>query len=289
MFCAWLNHTDIKPDNTLDTYVEEGGRQYLRHHLIDFGEALGGLRAESNRLRDGYEHTWDWTRQTQAFFALGLWKRPWEGQKTTRWLSVGAFSADTFDPTYWRPAATYAPFEEMDAADAYWAAKIVARFDRPILEAVVAEGQLSHPKAAKYLVDTLLKRRDKVGRAYLETVTPLDRFEIRNHNVCAVDLGMLHGPRHLRNGRSPRRRRVGASRVHGRRTGPGLHPAAERRRVFHLSIAYGEGTRQAPCLAASRAWRLTTADLWGHPGGVTLERVRLCTFLRWTLQTTRLS
>jgi hypothetical protein len=193
VFCAWVNHTDIKPDNTLDTYVEEHGRRYLKHSLIDFGEALGGLQAEANRLRDGYEHTWDWSRQTRAFLAFGLWKRPWEGQSQTPWLSVGAFSADTFDPTYWREAATYAPFSEMEAADAYWAAKIVMRFDRPILEAIVAEGQLSHPEAAKYLVDTLLARRDKVGKAYIETVTPLDRFQVRGDQVCTVDLGVLHG------------------------------------------------------------------------------------------------
>lgn len=193
VFCAWLNHTDIKPDNTLDTYVEEGGKRYLRHHLIDFGEALGGLRAETNRMRDGYEHVLDWSRQTEAMFAFGLWKRPWESLEPTPWLSVGAFSAETFDPRYWRESATYPPFAEMDESDAYWAAKIVMRFDRPILEAVVAQGKFSHPKAAAYLVDTLLARRDKIGAAYIETVTPLDRFHVRGSNLCAVDLGVLHG------------------------------------------------------------------------------------------------
>ncbi len=193
VFCAWVNHTDIKPDNTLDMYVERDGRQFLKHYLIDFGEAFGGLQAEEDRLSEGYEHRLDWTRQTQALLALGLWERPWEEQRQTPWLSVGAFSADTFDPTYWREAASYPPFEETDAADAYWAAKIVMRFDRPILEAVVAQGQLTHPRAAAYLVDTLIARRNKVGAAYLETVTPLDRFTIEERRLCAVDLGMLHG------------------------------------------------------------------------------------------------
>jgi len=193
VFCAWTNHTDIKPDNTLDVYVEERGGRFLRHYLIDFGEALGAHQAEVDRLEDGYEHAWDWSRQSQALLAFGLWKRPWEDQKPTPWLSVGAFSAKHFDPTYWRGEFPYWPFDEMDATDAFWAAKLVMRFDRPILQAIVGRGQISHPEASAYLVNALLERRDKIGRAYLESVTPLDRFSVNNGQVCMVDLGVLYG------------------------------------------------------------------------------------------------
>src|SRR5204863_188426 len=41
VFAAWLNHTDAKSINSLDTLVSEGGRQYVRHYLIDFGSAFG--------------------------------------------------------------------------------------------------------------------------------------------------------------------------------------------------------------------------------------------------------
>ena len=40
VFAAWLNHTDMKEDNTLDMFVEEGGRHFVKHHLVDFGEAF---------------------------------------------------------------------------------------------------------------------------------------------------------------------------------------------------------------------------------------------------------
>jgi hypothetical protein len=30
VFCAWLNHTDSKSENTLNTIVEENGTHYVR-------------------------------------------------------------------------------------------------------------------------------------------------------------------------------------------------------------------------------------------------------------------
>jgi hypothetical protein len=189
---AWVNHTDMKEDNTLDVYQERGGKRMLRHYLLDFGEALGSHGAEKGRYEDGYEHIWDWQRQPRALLSFGLWKRPWESEKETPWLALGAFSADNFDPTTWRPAYPFWPFFEMDPADAFWGAKLVLRFDRPILEAIVAKTPLG-PAAARYLVKTLLARREKIGRAYLEALTPLDNLTIQEGKLCAVDLGLLYG------------------------------------------------------------------------------------------------
>jgi hypothetical protein len=192
VFAAWLGHTDMKQDNTLDMYVEQDGRRFLRHYLIDFGEALGGHHGEKDRDEDGYEHFWDWENQSKALLALGLWKRPWEDRIKTRWLSVGAFAAEDFDPLTWREAYPYFPFFEMDQADAYWAAKIVMRFEQRHIEAAVKAGQLSEPGAARYLVDTIIKRQRKIGLSYLETLTPLDDFTIRPGALCATDLGVRH-------------------------------------------------------------------------------------------------
>jgi hypothetical protein len=77
VLAAWLAYTDIKEDNTLDVYVAQGGRRFLRHYLVDFGEALSGHAADSGRAEDGWEHYLDWEMQTKAVFAFGLWKRPW--------------------------------------------------------------------------------------------------------------------------------------------------------------------------------------------------------------------
>ena len=40
-FSAWLNHVDSKSINTLDTVVEQNGKQVVRHHLLDFGSTIG--------------------------------------------------------------------------------------------------------------------------------------------------------------------------------------------------------------------------------------------------------
>jgi hypothetical protein len=193
VFGAWVNHSDIKEDNTLDLYVNENGRRFLRHYLLDFGEALGGHPAEKGRFEDGYEHFWDWERQGRAFVSFGLWKRSWEDVKDTPWPSVGPFVAEPLDPRSWREAYPYWPFFETDAADAFWAAKLVMRFDRPILEAIVKDGRLGDADAAAYLVNTLLARRNKIGAAYLEALTPLDDFRIEGAKLCARDLGIVYG------------------------------------------------------------------------------------------------
>ena len=195
VFAAWLGHTDMKEDNTLDMYVGEPGRGHLVHYLVDFGEALGGHQSEKSQLQVGWEYGWDWGAQTKALVAFGLWKRPWEGQTETPWKSVGYFGASHFDPRGWRERYPYDPFQHMDRADAYWAAKLVMRFDRPMIEAIVAAGQFSEPGAARYLVDTLMARRAKIGAAYLDAVTPLDRIEIRDGSLCAVDLARAYGVR----------------------------------------------------------------------------------------------
>ena len=66
------------------------------------------------------------------------------------------------------------------------------RFDRPILRAIVAEGRYSDPAAARYLVKTLLERRDAVGRAFFGRVTPLDNLRLRPGAICGTDLGVLY-------------------------------------------------------------------------------------------------
>lgn len=193
VFAAWLGHTDLKEDNTLDVYVGPPGRGYLMHYLIDFGEAFGGHQSEQNQPQIGWEFAWDYTNQLKAFFAFGLWHRDWEHQRPTPWPAVGYFSADHFDPRTWRERLPYSPFRKTDRADAYWATRLILQFDRPLLEAIVATAQFSDPAVAPYLVDTLLARRARIAEAYLDGVTPLDAVAIRNGELCGVDVGRRYG------------------------------------------------------------------------------------------------
>ncbi|MBW1878426.1 MAG: hypothetical protein JRJ84_08700, partial [Deltaproteobacteria bacterium] len=193
VFAAWLGHTDMKDDNTLSMYVEEDGRHFLRHYLLDFGEALGAHQAEKSRLEDGWEFVFDFEMQTRALVSFGLWNRPWENQVMTPWPVVGAFGAEAFEPELWREAYPYPPFHEVDAADLYWGAKLVMRFDRPMVEAIVHEGQITNPDAEVWLVDALMGRREKIGHAWMEAVTPLDALRMTDEGLCGVDLGVFYG------------------------------------------------------------------------------------------------
>ncbi len=56
VFSAWVNHTDAKAINSLDTLITQNGRSVVRHHLIDFNAALGSAGIGPRERRDGYEY-----------------------------------------------------------------------------------------------------------------------------------------------------------------------------------------------------------------------------------------
>ena len=56
VFSAWLNHDDARAINSIDTYVEEEGRRYIRHYLQDFGSNLGSGSTSAQQPRGGYEY-----------------------------------------------------------------------------------------------------------------------------------------------------------------------------------------------------------------------------------------
>ena len=64
-------------------------------------------------------------------------------------------------------------------ADAFWAVRIIARFTDEMIGAVVETGELTHPKSAQYLTQTLIKRRDKILHHYLGRMLALDNFRLR--------------------------------------------------------------------------------------------------------------
>ena len=56
VFAAWLNHDDARSINSIDTYVEENGRHYIRHYLQDFGSNLGSGSTSAQQPRGGNEY-----------------------------------------------------------------------------------------------------------------------------------------------------------------------------------------------------------------------------------------
>ncbi|MEW5975035.1 MAG: hypothetical protein AB1898_04405 [Acidobacteriota bacterium] len=180
VFSAWLNHDDSRSVNTFDALVAENGRQFIRHYLFDFGSCLGSGSIFAQKPRAGNEYLWEPGPTFKSLFSLGLWLRPWIRVNYPDYPSIGNFEADFFQPEKWKPEYPNPAFLRMQDEDAFWAARIVMAFTDEQIRGIVKTGQLSHREAEEYLIQCLIKRRDKVGEFWLNQLNPLDRFEVKD-------------------------------------------------------------------------------------------------------------
>ena len=178
VFSAWLNHDDSRSVNTFDTLVKEHGRQFIRHYLFDFGSTLGSASLFAQKPRAGNEYLWEPGPTFKSLFSLGLWVRPWIRVDYPNYPSIGNFEAEFFQPEKWKPEYPNRAFDSLMEEDAFWAAKLVMAFTDDQLRAIVKTGQLSDARAEAYLTQTLIKRRDKLGRFWLNQTNPLDQFRV---------------------------------------------------------------------------------------------------------------
>jgi hypothetical protein len=194
---SWLDHTDVKEDNSLDVWVADPAdrqRHYVKHYLIDFGKSLGVAELIARDPRAGQEYTVDVPRMFVALATLGLHPRRWERRVDPALRGVGLLEAEAYDPGGWKPTSpAYLPFRTADHLDKFWAAKILIRFTREQLRAAVEAGRLSDPRAADYLIDTLVARQRATARHWFWRVSPLDRFELAPGGwLCFDDLMIAH-------------------------------------------------------------------------------------------------
>jgi hypothetical protein len=178
---AWLNHTDVKWHNTLDAYVEDPaqpGVKYVKHYLIDFGKALGVHGYHKQRQTVGHTYSLDVGYAFPALLGLGVWTRPWESVSQPTLRGIGLYEVASFNPGAWRPNTHYWPLMDTDRFDAFWGTKLMMRFTRDQLAAIVEEARFSDPRAAEYMLETLVARQRKTARYWFERVTPLDSFTV---------------------------------------------------------------------------------------------------------------
>lgn len=193
VIAAWLDHYDMKQGNTLDMYVEDGGRHYVRHYLIDFASTLGAGATGPYPLAN-YEYVFDPPAMGGRALSLGLYQSPWERIKRPAGLDeVGYLESKEFRPSKWKPLDPNAAFANLTDRDGYWGAKIVSAFTNEQIEAAVAEGHYRNPEAARYVIRMLEERRDKVGQHWFDRVAPLDFFTVDGEDVRFHDLGEERG------------------------------------------------------------------------------------------------
>ena len=107
--------------------------------------------------------------------------------------SVGKIEWKVFDPERWVPEYPNPAFLNRLPDDEFWGAKQVAAFTDDDIRAIVSMGQISDKQAEAWLVECLIKRRDKIAHVYFSKVLPLDKFVIGNGEISWQDLGAAHG------------------------------------------------------------------------------------------------
>jgi hypothetical protein len=193
VFAAWLNHHDTKAINSMDSLVEEDGTRRLKHYLLDFGDILGSNGVQPKEAWSGHEFTLNGKSTLVQMATLGLYVPRWARADYPKITGVGLLDSWSFEPLSWKPNYPNPAFLRMDREDAFWAAKQVAAFSDAEIRALVETGEYSDPRAADWVTECLLKRRDKIAEAWFSKVAPLDRFRISDGKLVFDDLGAARG------------------------------------------------------------------------------------------------
>src|SRR4029079_9095817 len=199
VFSAWVNHTDAKAINSLDTLIVENGRSVVRHHLIDFNAALGSAGVGLRERRDGYEYLAEFAPSFKALPSFGFYVRPWMTIHYPSYRGIGRFESDRFVPEEWRPRVPNAAYVRSRLDDTFWAARKLMAISDDLIRAAVKAGHYTDPQSEDFLAGALIERREKIGRAWLTAVNPivdpaLSQDAVLTFRNIAVDLNFSPAP-----------------------------------------------------------------------------------------------
>lgn len=199
VLAAWLNHHDVGSHNSFDTVIDFGGRQVVRHYLLDFGATLGSGSIEAQKRRAGNEFLWEARPTLLTALTLGFYVRPWIKVDYPKLPAVGRIEGDHFEPEKWKPEYPNPAFQNSRGDDTFWAARRLAAFSDEIIRAVVKTAEFTDARAEDYLVEVLIKRRDRALRQWLTDVNPLVDFTLDGAGVLtfrnmAVDAQVTSAP-----------------------------------------------------------------------------------------------
>jgi hypothetical protein len=175
VFAAWLNHVDAKAINSLDTLVTEGGRTFVRHHLIDFGSALGSAGVRPAAYWGGEAYLVEPKQIATQMAGFGFVHPRWHTAAFFESPSIGRFPADNaaFDPEGWKPRVPNQAFLHARADDKFWAARKLAAMSLEHIRAAIGAGRFDDAEAEAFLVRALAERRTAIARTYLTAINPI--------------------------------------------------------------------------------------------------------------------
>src|SRR5262245_45369480 len=199
VFGAWTNLVDMKALNTMDTLLTENGQARVRHYLLDVGSTFGIGANGRREWWEGYEYLFEQDKMLKRMASFGFYLQPWQTVKYREYPAIGRFEGDEFNPDAWRSRVPAGAVLRARADDDFWAARRVMAFSDELIRALVKTGQYSDAKAEEYLGTVLIKRRNKIGQAYLSRVNPLVHFSLTSSDVltfenAAVKTGVAKAP-----------------------------------------------------------------------------------------------
>ena len=196
LFAAWTNHDDTRAHNTQDSWVEQDGGHYIRHHLLDFGSTFGSGSVDLQLPNLGYHYWLDMDEVRRNLVSFGFHTPKY---RTVRWPNfpeyeaVGRWESESYEPHEWKNDYPNPAFVRMTDRDAFWAAKIIMRFTPEELLAIVQTGQLSDPEQERYFHQVLVDRQHKSARHYMSQVNPLDEFQVTAAGLRFSNLSERYG------------------------------------------------------------------------------------------------
>jgi len=188
VFASWLNHQDTRSINSMDTLVTVADREFLRHYLIDFGSILGSAGYSRKEPWMGHEYAIARPEAAVQMVTFGFYLPIWVRSSYPKLTGAGLFDARSFDPVKWKANYPNPAFLRMDRGDAFWAAKQVAAFTDDEIRAIVKTGEFSDQRAADWITECLIQRRDKIAAAWFGKVVPLDNFRVSDGKLAFDDL-----------------------------------------------------------------------------------------------------
>ena len=174
VFAAWLAHDDSRAVNTLDLLVTANGRKHVRHYMYDFGATLGSATRFPEPSTGNHMTYLDKDASLANLGSIGL--------AVPRYLrvpradgppSAGAFDSTSFDPIRWKANYPNPAFSNMRPDDAFWGARLVARFSDEAIRAIVGQVRFDDPLAGEHIARVLIERRDAIARVWLNGVNPV--------------------------------------------------------------------------------------------------------------------
>lgn len=204
-FAAWLNHVDAKAINSLDTLVTEGGRSFVRHHLIDFGSALGSGGVGPADYWAGSQYVVEGAPVLKQMIGFGFVMPRYSTEPFYESSSIGRLPKNNanFNPEAWKPRLPNQAFLHARTDDKFWAAEKLSAISTDMIRAAVKAADFRDPASEEFLVRALAERRDAIGRMYLTAINPisdptLDGYGRVTFRNAAVDSDFARAPQGYR-------------------------------------------------------------------------------------------